>query len=156
MSTNNFFSSSDDDEQLARDMELALALQEKEARNARKHAEKSEMAAHQNGFVNGTIAPNHMLFISAELDGRLVQMLVDSGASCSAMTVTIMHELGLADKLSTDIHGKAGGVGHANIVGVVENVILTVGHVEFSLFFIVLDSPNRQLILGLDTMRRFK
>jgi hypothetical protein len=39
---------------------------------------------------------------------------------------------------------------------VVENVELLIGHVEFQLFFMVLDSNLPCCILGLDQMRRFK
>ena len=108
---------SDADEQMARDMQLAMDLQKKEEKKARKRSQRREHGL--DGFANGNIAPDNMLFVSVELDGRLAEMLVDSGASYSTMTVTIMCELGLQNKLSTDISGEAGGVGHAKIIGVI-------------------------------------
>jgi len=83
-------------------------------------------------------------------------MLVDSGASSSAITQGYVELLGLQHKLNRDIVGNVGGVGSANIVGVVENVLCMIGHVEFLLYFLVLDSRMPSCILGLDQMRRFK
>lgn len=96
-----------------------------------------------------------MLFITCELEGRLVEMLIDSGASTSAISLSQVKRLGLDKHLNRNIQGKAVGCGNANIEGVLENVACQMGHVEFHLFFLVLDTTTPCLILGLDLMRRF-
>ena len=90
------------------------------------------------------------------LDGKKVDLLVDSGASCSAMSVDMAKSLGLEGKINRAVYGDAKGVGTSSIVGIVKNVELLVGHVEFRLFFMVIDSKLPCCILGLDQMRRFK
>ena len=97
-----------------------------------------------------------MLFVICELEGKAVEMLVDSGASCSAISIGLVHKLALSQHLNSNVRGKASGVGAAKIVGILENLVVTMGHVEFRLFFLVLKSTDPWLILGLDQMRRFK
>ena len=52
--------------------------------------------------------------------------------------------------------GIAAGVGRAKIVGKIKNAIVTLGHVEFDMEFMVLEIPERLLLLGLDQMRKYK
>lgn len=68
----------------------------------------------------------------------------------------MVQKLSLTEKLNTTISGDAKGVGSSSIVGVVENVECRLGHVEFRLFFMVLEGLMPYCILGLDQMRRFK
>eukprot|EP00536_Pseudo-nitzschia_multiseries_P014238 jgi/Psemu1/214155/e_gw1.676.13.1 len=72
------------------------------------------------------------------------------------MSVDMAVSLGLEGKINRTIHGDAIGVGSSNIVGILKNVELLVGHVEFRLFFLVVDSALPCCILGLDQMRRFR
>eukprot|EP00978_Attheya_sp_CCMP212_P021805 scaffold64098_cov53-Attheya_sp.AAC.6 len=46
-------------------------------------------------------------------------------------------------------------VGRARIVGKITNVICTLGNVEFHMDFMVLDAPDKLLLLGLDLMRKY-
>ena len=156
---------SSEDEQFALDMQLALDLQEQEERKAEHRLKKMEAKRQQNhstledGFARDKLNADHMLFVKCHVDGKKnVDLLVDTGASVSAMSTDMVEILGLQSKLNTNIYGDAKGVGSSNIVGIIENVDCKLGHVEFRLFFMVLDGSNSMpyAILGLDQMRRFK
>lgn len=154
MNFNNGSYNEDDDSRYARDLQLAMELQLNEENRALQRAgNEGHVGFASQGDVRG---PGHMLFVICELEGKAVEMLVDSGASVSVISLGMVHQLGLSRHLNKSIQGKAAGVGTANIVGIVENVIVTMGHVEFRLFFLVLESNDPWLILGLDQMRRFK
>jgi hypothetical protein len=154
-------SSDEDNERLAFDLQMAMDLQDQEERhqkrrnhrNAKHHADQEAA-----GFANRSalLKPGHMLFVLCDLQGKAVEMLVDSGASASVISITMVHQLGLSHHLNTDVTGKAAGVGAANIVGILENMCVCMGHVEFRLYFLVLEANDPWLILGLDQMRRFK
>ena len=151
----------DQDELLARDMQLAFDLQAKEEQRALKRRDKKKAAnsnAHtHDGFDMSKLNSDHMLFVSCTLDNTPdVKLLIDTGASSSAMSLDMVKSLGLESKLNTSIYGSAKGVGSGNILGIVENVEALIGHVEFRLFFMVIDSHLPCCILGLDQMRRFK
>jgi hypothetical protein len=152
----------DQDELLARDMQLAFALQAREEQKAlRKGRKKASDIAHHNSAVDGfdksKLNSDHMLFVSCTLDRTPdVKLLVDTGASSSAMSLDMVKSLGMESKLNTSVYGSARGVGSSSILGIVENVEALIGHVEFRLFFMVIDSSLPCCILGLDQMRRFK
>ena len=101
---------------------------------------------------------DHMLYVLCELDGHPCEMLIDSGASSSAISSSMVHKLGLKHKLSPQIAGNVSGVGSTKILGVIENVHCNIGQglIEFRLYFMVLESTIPILILGLDQMRRYK
>eukprot|EP00934_Nitzschia_sp_Nitz4_P005753 Nitzschia sp. Nitz4//scaffold189_size62959//34880//35620//NITZ4_006310-RA/size62959-processed-gene-0.39-mRNA-1//-1//CDS//3329539902//5743//frame0 len=149
----------DPDEQFARDVQLAYDLQAREERKERRRTQYVQDAQANvvgDGFYHGALNADHMLFVSCTIDSRQVEMLVDTGASASAMSMEMVHRLGLSSKFNTSIGGLASGVGSSNILGIVENVNCTIGHVEFRLFFMVLEGSMPYCILGLDQMRRFK
>ena len=85
-------------------------------------------------------------------------MMIDSGAQSSVISITLAQQLGLVNRIDRSQRGIAAGVGKANIIGRISNVICTlgVGHVEFNMDFIVLDVNEKILLLGLDLMRRYK
>jgi predicted aspartyl protease len=151
------YNSSDDDEQMARDMQLAYELQDKEERHAQRRRKRGENhSALEDGFSRNGLNADHMLFVACTMDSRPVELLVDTGASSSAMSMEMVQKLGLESKLNSNICGNAKGVGSSTIVGIVENVDCMIGHVEFRLFFMVLEGHMPFCILGLDQMRRFK
>ena len=61
--------------------------------------------------------------------------MVDSGAQSSVISITLAQQLGLVNRIDRTQRGIASGVGKANIVGRINNVICTLGagHVEFQL-----------------------
>jgi hypothetical protein len=86
-----------------------------------------------------------MLFVPCELDGRFVELFVDSGASTSAISVSMVRHLGLQSKLNRNVAGSAMGAGSAQIRGVIENVACEIGHVEFRMFFMVLGTFKKYI-----------
>lgn len=123
----------------------------------RRRGKPKEESSLDDGFSVSKLNPDHMLFVNCLFDGKSpVALLVDTGASTSAMSTEMVFKLGLESKLNPNVYGNAKGVGTSNIVGVVENVECTIGHVEFRLFFMVLEGTMPYSILGLDQMRRFK
>lgn len=152
-----------EDEQYARDLQYALDIQEKEERKARKRKEKGAKkneaqpaSALGDGYFGGSLNADHMLFVACTIDQREVAMLVDTGASTSAMSIEMVHLLGLERKLNSTIYGNAKGVGSSSILGIVEHVNCMIGEdVGFRSFFMVLDGKMPFCILGLDQMRRF-
>lgn len=85
-----------------------------------------------------------------------VEMMVDTGAESSVISLQLARELGLEAQIDHSQRGVAAGVGRARILGRIHNVICTMGHVEFPMEFIVLDLPNnRMLLLGMDQLRKY-
>mmetsp|Transcript_25705 Transcript_25705/g.56369 ORF Transcript_25705/g.56369 Transcript_25705/m.56369 type:complete len:229 (-) Transcript_25705:618-1304(-) len=150
-----------EDERIAQDMQLAFELQASENRKARRRQiKRTTREATENimeyRFDLKKLKADHMIFVSCILDGKILELLVDSGASCSAISIDMAISLGLAGKINRTVYGDAKGVGSSNILGIIENVELMVSHVELRLFFVVIDSALPCCILGLDQMRRFK
>ncbi|KAL3938601.1 MAG: hypothetical protein SGBAC_006518 [Bacillariaceae sp.] len=116
-----------DDEQYAKDMQLAYNLQAKEEQRAHdlKKIQREFHTPLQDGYSQRNLSPDHMLFIRCLIDDNSVDLLVDTGASVSAMSVNM----------------------HVDCI---------IGHVEFRLFFMVLEGNMPYSILGLDQMRRFR
>lgn len=97
-----------------------------------------------------------LIFVPAEINGRMVEMMVDTGAQSSVISAKLMRTLGLQSQLNMAMQGVAQGVGQARILGIIENCPVSIGHVEFLLYFLVLDVDQDMMILGIDQMRRFK
>lgn len=91
-----------------------------------------------------------------------VEMMVDTGAESSVISLELANELGLSDDIDRSQRGIASGVGKAKIVGKVRNAIVTLGQIDFPMEFMVLDltasgnTKQRLLLLGLDQMRKYK
>ncbi|KAL9183561.1 hypothetical protein ACHAXT_004417 [Thalassiosira profunda] len=101
---------------------------------------------------------SHMCLIPCQIGGRPVEMLVDTGAQSSVLSMPLVNQLGLANRLDRRYQGVAAGVGRAKISGSIRNVVCTfgVGHVEFPMSFIVLEVQDPLVILGLDQMRKYQ
>lgn len=101
---------------------------------------------------------SHMAIVPCTIGNICIEMLVDTGAQTSVLSMPIVRQLGLANRLDRRNMGVAAGVGQARISGKINNVICAfgVGHVEFPMDFIVLDIKDSLVILGLDQMRKYK
>ena len=100
--------SSDDDEQLAKDMQLAYELQAKEERRAQRREQKqreNDESTLTDGFSASKLNPDHMLFVKYLIDNREVDLLIDTGASASAMSVEMVKVLNLQPKCNESIYG---------------------------------------------------
>jgi len=103
------------------------------------------------------LPPSHMCLIPAEI-GKLgmIELLVDTGAQSSVISLSLTRRLNLTDRLDSRHQGVAAGVGRARILGKLHNVSVKMDHVEFAMDFMCLDINEDMLILGLDQMRKFK
>ena len=101
---------------------------------------------------------SHMCLVPCTVGSITVEMLVDTGAQSSVLSMPIVNQLGLSNRLDRRYQGVAAGVGRAKINGKISNVIIQMGagHVEFPMDFIVLDVHDPLVILGLDQMRKYK
>ena len=129
------FQSDEEDEQYARDLQLAMEMEY--AEHQRLVAAASALlppreVGQDHGHASADTqslrdTPSHMLFVICEIEGRAVEMLIDSGASNSVISLRLVQQLGLMHRLNKNVTGNASGVGAAKIVGVLENCICTVG-----------------------------
>jgi hypothetical protein len=84
-----------------------------------------------------------------------VEMMVDTGAESSVISLELARDLGLDTTMDRRTQGVASGVGTARILGTIRDVVVTFGHVEFLMQFIVLEIPGKMLLLGMDQMRKY-
>lgn len=92
-----------------------------------------------------------LLYVPCEINGRMVEMMVDSGSQTSVISSSMMAKLKLQKRLNTRFQGVAAGVGAAKILGRIDNCAVMVGAgVEFKLFFLVIDVSHDMMILGVD------
>ena len=87
-----------------------------------------------------------------------MEMLVDTGAQTSILSMPVVRQLGLSNRLDRRVQGVAAGVGRAKILGSLRNVVCSfgVGHVEFLMDYLVLDVSDPLVIIGLDQLRKYK
>ena len=155
-----------DDEKIALDLqtqddiEFAMRVQAQEIAQQQQQQQQSRQQQSRQSTTSSddlqARSEELMLYVPCQIDGTFVQLFVDCGASISAISQCMVTQLGLQPKVNRAVAGTAAGVGSASIVGMLENVACTIGHVEFIMRFIVLDTPRPTLLLGLNQLRRFK
>ena len=106
-------------------------------------------------------ATTHMCLVPCVLGhdeptGIAVEMMIDTGAQVSVLSVGLARRLGWMHQLDTRHQGLASGVGQARILGRLSNVPCSIGHVEFLFHVYVLDTPDPILLLGMDLLRQYK
>jgi hypothetical protein len=86
-----------------------------------------------------------------------MEMLVDTGAQSSILSMPVVRQLGLSNRLDRRVQGVAAGVGKAKILGSLRNLVCSfgVGHVEFLMDFLVLEVGDPLVIIGLDQLRKY-
>lgn len=115
-------------------------------------------------LVSASLYEGHnqdMLYVHCVIGSSGVQqeMLVDTGAQMSVISLPMVRRLGLVDFIDTSSQGVASGVGQARILGKLCGVPVRLGSregVEFALDFMVLGINQEMLMLGIDQMRRFE
>ena len=88
-------------------------------------------------------------------DSVCMEMMVDTGAETSVMSLELARRLGLESSIDRSEQGIAAGVGQARILGRLRGVLCTLGHVEFPMDFCVLEVRQSLLILGMDQLRHY-
>lgn len=131
------------------------AVVESSGRSACQHPRDS-LASMLDDGSSFAASNKSLLFIPCQINGRPVEIMVDTGAQSSVISKSLMKRLGLERKLNRRFAGTARGVGLATIIGRVENCPIQIHHVEFHMFLSCLDVSHDILILGLDQMKRFK
>ena len=118
----------------------------------------SNFAVSSSGNNSFATSFSHMATVPCVIGNISVEMLVDTGASSSVLSMPIVRQLGLINRLDRRYMGVAAGVGQARISGKLNNIrcAFGIGHVEFPMDFIVLDIEDSLVILGLDQMRKYK
>lgn len=102
-----------------------------------------------------------MIYVPCEVGegGTAVEMLVDTGAQMSVISLPLVRKLKLMDRVDWRQRGIASGVGHATILGCLQSIPVRLGStsgVEFALDFSVLEVEQDLLMLGIDQLRRFE
>mmetsp|Transcript_4370 Transcript_4370/g.7781 ORF Transcript_4370/g.7781 Transcript_4370/m.7781 type:complete len:298 (-) Transcript_4370:53-946(-) len=119
----------------------------------------SPSSQNNNPFAANNATPSsHMCLIPCTIGSITVEMLVDTGAQSSVLSMPLVSQLGLSNRLDRRFQGIAAGVGRARILGSIRNVVCVfgVGHVEFLMDFIVLEVKDPLVIIGLDQLRKYK
>jgi len=100
----------------------------------------------------------NMVYVLGEIAGQSCELLVDTGAQLSVMTLPMVQRLGLVPYIDQSEMGVAAGVGAALILGRLRDipVRLGAGTVQFTMDFAVLYMGDSFAMLGMDQMQRFK
>lgn len=97
-----------------------------------------------------------LVYVACEIANTAVEMMVDTGAQSSVISMPLVRRLRLETHLDSRYQGVASGVGTARILGKLRGVPVKLGHVEFALDFSVLGVDDPLLLLGIDQLRRFR
>ncbi|KAK2956219.1 putative DNA damage-inducible protein 1 [Blattamonas nauphoetae] len=98
----------------------------------------------------------HMLYIPVEINGRPVQVFVDSGAQITVISRTLCDHCGIGHLIDKSVKGRAVGVGTAESVGRIHAVPLKIGTKLYTTSFMVLEGGPVDCLLGLDMLRRHR
>mmetsp|Transcript_34902 Transcript_34902/g.100267 ORF Transcript_34902/g.100267 Transcript_34902/m.100267 type:complete len:249 (-) Transcript_34902:153-899(-) len=99
---------------------------------------------------------DNMIHIASEIAGRGVDLMVDTGAQLSIMTLPMVQRLGISSHIDHSEMGVASGVGVALILGRLRGVPVRMGQVEIAMDFGVLHIKESFAMLGMDQMQRFR
>ena len=103
-----------------------------------------------------------MLYMNCEVNGKPLQMFVDSGAQMTIMSSACADRLGLLHLVDDRFEGVAVGVGTGKILGKIHIVELTIGGYNFPCSITVMDSEsglgdkNMDCLFGLDMLKRHR
>jgi hypothetical protein len=103
--------------------------------------------------VLGSFQPVQVL---CEINGYLVQGMVDTGAEISVMSSSCAKRCRVANLIDTQHSGKAIGVGSSDIVGGIDNLGMRIGPLNFQNKVSILRNSRCDLLIGLDILERFQ
>jgi predicted aspartyl protease len=92
------------------------------------------------------------LHLSMEVNSCLVEGLVDIGASMSVMATAVVRELGLMHLVSGSETYKTASGAITQALGRIDEVPIKVGGVQCTMTFMVVDTDNYDVLLGLDLL----
>ncbi len=93
---------------------------------------------------------NKTLHLLVEINGYLIEGLVDTGASMSVMAIVIIRELGMMHLVSgSETYKTASGV-VTQAMGRIDEVSVKAGGVQCAMTFMVVDIDSYDVLLGLD------
>jgi hypothetical protein len=85
-----------------------------------------------------------------EINGYLIEGLVDTGASMSVMAAAVVRELGMMHLVSgSKTYKTASGV-VTQVMGRIEEVLVKAGGVQCTMTYMVVDTDSYDVLLGLD------
>jgi len=90
------------------------------------------------------------LHLSVEINGYLIEGLVDTGASMFVMAAAVVRELGMMHLISgSKTYKTASGV-VTQAMGRIDEVSVKAGRVQCAMTFMVVDTDNHDVLFGLD------
>jgi len=92
------------------------------------------------------------LHLSVEINSYLIEGFVDTGASMSIMTTAVVRELGLMHLVSGSETYKTASGAVTQALGRIEEVPIKAGGVQCNMTFMVVDTNNYDVLLGLDLL----
>jgi len=92
------------------------------------------------------------LHLAMEVNNYLVEGLVDIGASMSVMAAAVVRELGLMHLVSGSETYKTTSRAVTQALGRIDEVPIKVGGVQCTMTFMVVDTDNYDVLLGLDLL----
>mmetsp|Transcript_55358 Transcript_55358/g.132061 ORF Transcript_55358/g.132061 Transcript_55358/m.132061 type:complete len:240 (+) Transcript_55358:124-843(+) len=104
--------------------------------------------------VEEQTASESILFLDTTINERKVELLVDTGASVSVMSKTMMKSLRLERYLDSSKMGVASGVGRAIVLGELKNVPVQIGGMRLLVDFKVLSIKDKLAIFGMDQLQK--
>jgi predicted aspartyl protease len=90
------------------------------------------------------------LHLSVEINGYLVEGLVDTGASMSVMVVAVVREMGMMHLVSGSESYKTASSIVTQAMGRIDEVSIKTGGVQCLMTFMVVDTDSYDVLLGLD------
>ncbi len=90
------------------------------------------------------------LHLSVEINGYLIEGLVDTGASMSVMAAAVVREMGMMHLVSgSETYKTASGM-VTQAMGRIDDMSVKIGGVQCAMTFMIVDIDNYDMLLGLD------
>jgi predicted aspartyl protease len=90
------------------------------------------------------------LHLMVEINGYLIEGLVDTGASMSIMAAAVVRELGMMHMVSGSETYKTASVVVTRAMGRLDEVLVKTGGVQCTMSYMVVDTDSYDVLLGLD------
>ncbi len=90
------------------------------------------------------------LHLSVEINGYLIEGLVDTGASMSVMATAVVREMGMMHLVSGSKTYKTASGMVTQAMGRIDEMSVKTGGVQCAMTFMIVDTDNYDMLLGLD------